>query len=211
MTWAASIAATCKGRRVDGGDLFGRSGDEGLEPGCAYFFALMPSGRAQRQIGERRESAIRALRPGRPSRVDDDRLHLSLCAPKTLKRLRAPFEASLQRAGAEVRASAFALCLDDFGTFNGGFEQACLVLRSDATSSTHVQSLKDDIGTALFKHGFGWDGGTLAPHVTLFYADDIASPCGPDEVVEWHVDEFVLVRSHVGKHRHDIIGRWPLR
>lgn len=194
-----------------GGDLFGWSGDEGLELGCAYFFALMPKGRVQSHMGERRESAIRALRPGRPSRVDDDRLHLSLCAPKTLKRLRAPFEESLQRAGAEVKESVFSLRLDEFDTFHGGFDQACLVLRCDAMGSAHVQALKDGIGKALFHHGFGWDGGALAPHVTLFYADDIALPCGPDEAVEWHVDEFVLIRSHVGKHRHDVIGRWSLR
>jgi 2'-5' RNA ligase len=195
---------------VAGDDLFGWSGDEGLEPDCAYFFALMPKGCTQQQIGERRESATRALRVGRSTPVDDHRLHLSLCTPKTLKRLRAPFEESLLRAGAEVKAPAFGLRLDGFDTFNGGFGQPCLVLRSDATSSVHVQALKDGLGKALFNHGFGWDGGTLAPHVTLLYADDIASPGDPVEAVEWHVDEFVLVRSHVGKHQHDIIGRWPL-
>ncbi|WP_201315103.1 2'-5' RNA ligase family protein [Dyella sp. EPa41] len=193
-----------------GDDLFGWSGDEGLEPECAYFFALMPKGPTQQQIGERRESAIRARSVGRASPVDDHRLHLSLCAPKTLKRLRAPFEQSLQRAGAEVKASAFGLRLDGFDTFNGGFGQPCRVLRSDAASSTRVQALKDSLGRALFNQGFGWDGGTLAPHVTLFYADHLESPYSPAEAVEWHVDEFVLVRSRVGKHRHDIIGRWPL-
>lgn len=193
-----------------GDDLFGWSGDEGLEPDCAYFFALMPEGATQQQIGERRESATRALRIGKASPVDDHRLHLSLCAPKTLKRLRAPFEESLLRAGGDVKAPAFGLRLDGFDTFSGGFGQSCLVLRSDATSSAHVQALKDGLGKALFNHGFGWDGGALAPHVTLFYADHIESSYSPAAAVEWHVDEFVLVRSHVGKHLHQIIGRWPL-
>lgn len=192
------------------GDLFGWSGDEGWEPDCTYFFALMPNGNTQQQIGARRESATRALRVGRSTPVEDHRLHLSLCTPKALKRLRAPFEESLLRAGAEVKFSAFGLRLDGFDTFNGGSGQSCLVLRGDTASSARVQALKDGLGKALFNHGFGWDGGRLAPHVTLFYADRVEAPYSPAEAVEWDVDEFVLVRSHVGKHLHAIIGRWSL-
>jgi 2'-5' RNA ligase len=193
------------------GDLFGWSGDEGLEPGCAYFFALMPEGQALQQIGERRAHAVHAVQSVRPSPVEDHRLHLTLCTPKTMKRLRAPFEESLQRAGDDVVASAFGLRLDGFDKFSGGFDQSCLVLRSDAATTAHVQSLKDSIGEALFKHGFGWDKSTLAPHVTLYYANEFEPPESSGEPIDWHVGEFVLIRSHVGKHRHDVIGRWPLR
>lgn len=195
------------------GDLFGSpagSSLEGPEPGCNYFFALMPAGLVQEHIGHKRESAIRSLRLGGASRVDDHRLHLTLCAPKTLKRLRASFEESLKRAGDEVRSPAFGLRLDGFDVFSGGFEKPCLVLRSDEASSAHVQSLKDRLGKALFQHGFGWDGGTLSPHITLFYADGVSLPDGAGGHVDWQVDEFVLVRSHVGKRQHDILGRWPL-
>jgi RNA 2',3'-cyclic 3'-phosphodiesterase len=194
-----------------GGDLFGWSGDEGLEPGCAYFFALMPAAQALEQISERRAHAVRAVQSVRPSQVEDHRLHLSLCTPKTLKRLRAPFEDSLKRAGDDVVASAFGLRLDGFEKFSGGFGQACLVLRSDAATSAHVQVLKDAIGEALFKHGFGWDKAALAPHVTLYYANELEVPESSGEPVDWQVDEFVLIRSHVGKHQHDVIGRWVLR
>jgi len=192
------------------GDLFGASGDEGIAPDCAYFFALMPRGQVQAAIGNRRESAIRALQPGKASRVDDHRLHLSLCTPKTLKRLRASFEDSLKRAGGDVIAPAFALRLDGYDAFSGGSDMSCLVLRTDEASSAPVQALKDSLGKALFHHGFGWDGGTLSPHVTLFYAHDVTPPAIPGQPVEWHVDEFVLIRSHVGKHQHDVIKRWPL-
>jgi len=193
------------------GDLFGWSGDEGVEPECAYFFALMPEGQALQQIGERRAHAVRAVQSARPSPVEDHRLHLTVCTPKTLKRLRAPFEASLQRAGEDVVASAFALRLDGFEKFSGGFGQACLVLRSDDATTAHVQSLKDAIGEALFRHGFGWDKSALAPHVTLYYADELEPPEVSGEPIDWRVNEFVLIRSRVGKHRHDVIGRWPLR
>lgn len=194
-----------------GGDLFGWSGDEGLEPGCTYFFALMPEGQALQQIGERRADAVRVVQSKRPSPVEDHRLHLTLCTPKSLKRLRAPFEESLKRAGGEVVASTFGLRLDGFDKFTGGFDTSCLVLRSDAETSAHVQTLKDAIGEALFKQGFGWDKGAVAPHVTLYYANDFEPPVDSGEPIDWHVDEFVLIRSHVGKHQHDVIGRWPLR
>ena len=193
------------------GDLFGWSGDEGLEPECTYFFALMPEGQALQEIGERRAHAVRAVQAARPSPVEDHRLHLTICTPKTSKRLRAPFEESLVRAGNDVVASAFGLRLDGFDKFTGGFDQSCLVLRSDTETSAHVQTLKDSIGEALFRHGFGWDKAALAPHVTLYYASELELPEGLDEPIDWQVDEFVLIRSHVGKHRHDVLGRWPLR
>jgi len=194
-----------------GGDLFGWSGDEGLESGCTYFFALMPEGRALQQIGEQRANAVHAVQAARPSPVEDHRLHLTICTPKTLKRLRAPFEESLKRAGDDVVASAFGLRFDGFDTFTGGFDQSCLVLRSDAMTSERVQTLKNAIGEALFRHGFGWDKSSLSPHVTLYYANEVAPPEGLGEPIDWDVNEFVLIRSHVGKHRHDVIGRWPLR
>jgi 2'-5' RNA ligase len=30
------------------------------------------------------------------------------------------------------------------------------------------------------------------------------------EPVEWDVDEIVLIHSHLGQTRHDILARWPL-
>ena len=194
-----------------GDDLFGLSGDEGVKPECNYFYALMPSGVTMRQIGERRDHAARATRAARHSPVENHRLHLTLCTPSRLKRLRAPFEESLKRAGDDVAAAAFALRLDGFEKFTGSYGQTCLVLRSDDETGPCAQALKDTIGEALFKQGFGWDKGALSPHVTLYYADDVDLPVNTNQPIEWHVDEFVLIRSHVGEHRHDVIGRWPLR
>lgn len=201
---------------LDSGDLFGGSdgvgGSDGggPEPGCAYFFALRTIGHVNQEIGHRRESVIRALRAQRPSRVPDDRLHLSLCAPKTLKRLRAPFEDSLRRAGDDVVASAFNLRLHGLDRFHGGFDSSCIVLRSDEPTCGSVQLLKDAIGDSLFRHGFGWDRSALAPHVTLFYADGVEPPIDTDRAIDWHVDEFVLIRSWVGLHKHDTLATWSL-
>lgn len=193
------------------GDLFGWSGDEGLEPGCAYFFALRPRGAVAHEIGQRRESVIRTLHVQRPSRVTDDRLHLSLCAPRSLRRLRAPFEESLRRAGDEVAACGFRLRLDGLDQFQGAFDSPCVVLRSDEETGVSVQALKDSITIALFKHGFGRDTAAIAPHVTMFYADGV-SPLADRScaTIHWQVDEFVLIRSWVGRHKHEMLHCWPL-
>jgi 2'-5' RNA ligase len=29
--------------------------------------------------------------------------------------------------------------------------------------------------------------------------------------VGWDAEEFVLIHSHLGKTRHEVVGRWPLR
>ncbi|WP_426271211.1 2'-5' RNA ligase family protein [Dyella kyungheensis] len=196
------------------GDLFGSpagSSLEGPEPGCAYFFALRPKGRVSEQIGHLREAAIQTLGVPQPGRVSDERLHLSLCAPRRTPRLRAPFETSLVRAGDEVLASAFHLRLKGLSRFHGSFDKACVVLRVDEEVAHRAQALNRALAKALFNHGFNWDGSAFAPHVTLFYTDDVELTAEDGVAIDWHVDEFVLIRSWVGLRRHDTLASWPLR
>lgn len=196
------------------GDLFGSPAEsslEGPEPGCAYFFALRPKGLVNEQIGHLREWAIQALSVHQPGRVSDERLHLSLCAPRRTPRLRAPFETSLVRAGDEVVASSFNLRLRGLSRFHGSFDTACVVLRVDEDTEHRAQALNRALAKALFNHGFNWDGGAFAPHVTLFYADDVELTIEEGAAFDWHVDEFVLIRSWVGLRRHDTLASWRLR
>lgn len=48
------------------------------------------------------------------------------------------------------------------------------------------------------------------PHVTLLYDHKYVAP-QPVEPVRWTVSELVLVDSLVGKSKHIVLGRWPLR
>lgn len=55
----------------------------------------------------------------------------------------------------------------------------------------------------------GRDGYRFSPHLTLGYRkgapfDQAVAP------VAWQVEEFVLIHSHVGGGRHDLLGRWAL-
>ncbi len=50
----------------------------------------------------------------------------------------------------------------------------------------------------------------ITPHVTMLYSDTLG-PTQPVEPIEWVVEEFVLLRRHIGKHLpYSILGKWPL-
>ncbi|MES2055623.1 MAG: RNA 2',3'-cyclic phosphodiesterase [Pseudomonadota bacterium] len=53
-------------------------------------------------------------------------------------------------------------------------------------------------------------GYRFSPHTTLGYwqGQPFSERIAP---VEWEVREFVLIHSHLGQTRHEIIGRWALR
>jgi 2'-5' RNA ligase len=50
----------------------------------------------------------------------------------------------------------------------------------------------------------------FTPHMTLLY-DHRSIDMRPVEPVRWKVREFVLIRSLVGQHKHDCLGRWELK
>jgi len=52
----------------------------------------------------------------------------------------------------------------------------------------------------------GW---RFSPHLTLLYRQGPPLFC-PVPPITWWADELVLVHSHVGLTRHEILGRWPL-
>ena len=52
-------------------------------------------------------------------------------------------------------------------------------------------------------------GSALTPHMTLLY-DSQAVPRHDVEPVAWTARDLVLVLSHRGLTRHEVVGRWPL-
>jgi 2'-5' RNA ligase len=51
---------------------------------------------------------------------------------------------------------------------------------------------------------------TITPHVTMLYSDTPA-PAQVVKPIEWTVEEFVLLRRHIGQHRpYSVLGKWPL-
>jgi RNA 2',3'-cyclic 3'-phosphodiesterase len=74
-----------------------------------------------------------------------------------------------------------------------------------------LRMFREKLGFTLMRDGVDLKlVGRFSPHVTVAY--DPAQHFNEElpESVIWTADEFVLVDSHVGETRHDIVGRWRL-
>lgn len=73
-----------------------------------------------------------------------------------------------------------------------------------------VSRFQLSLAAALARVGLGLSGGAnYTPHLTLLY-DDRYVAAQAIEPVAWTAHEFVLVRSLIGKGRHEILLRFPL-
>ena len=141
---------------------------------------------------------------GKP--VNPDRFHLTLhhlgdfidqIPPDLLPTARA--------AAATVQVKPFEVVFDRIGGTKGP-----LLLRPSSGSAalTHFQKTLCD---ALIKAGLRRSvQRALSPHVTLSYDFSDVSEM-TIEPIGWTVQEFILVESLIGKHRHLRKGRWPLQ
>ncbi|MET0250378.1 MAG: 2'-5' RNA ligase family protein [Sphingobium sp.] len=112
---------------------------------------------------------------------------------------------ALMRTATAVRADGFDLPLDRLSI---GERSAALI---PSRSNPRLRALQHAVAAAMKRAGAmfrpEW---RFSPHQTLFYCQRLPeSRLVPGFC--WRVEEFVLICSHVGRTRHDILGRWPLR
>lgn len=164
-----------------------------------FFFALMPD-----QITARRTHAFAECELGSKGLLEPERHHVTLWVSEDFPFAHGALIDALSRAGDSVRAESFGLTLD---RLSGSTRTVAL------RPSRVVPSLRDlqyRIAAAVAKQGAadrpGW---SFSPHQTLTYRKG-APFSRPVPGFQWSVSEFVLIHSHVGLHRHDIVGRWPL-
>lgn len=111
---------------------------------------------------------------------------------------------ALRRAASGIDADPFDLWLD---RFNQGGRSAAL---RPSRSIDGLKALQQQVAMTMKRAGVmsrpDW---SFSPHQTLFYRDG-----RPDQRAiagfGWRVDELVLICSHVGRTRHQAVGRWPL-
>jgi 2'-5' RNA ligase len=85
------------------------------------------------------------------------------------------------------------------------------VLKSaDDVGSAGLLALHQALGIALADTGERIKRQRITPHMTLSYRGKRIAETAI-EAVRWRLQELVLIDSHVGAHRHDVIDRWPLR
>ena len=163
------------------------------------FFAVKPPAQVARQIdrfAETLDSSADRIRP--------ENQHVTLGI--TNDEPSYPYERieALRQMGAGIGAAPFDLLLDRLSI--GG--------RSAALRPSHrirgLSALRQEVARAMQGAGvqsrIGW---AFSPHQTLFYR---RSPPEQRAVAGfgWRVEDVVLICSHVGHTRHDIVGRWPL-
>ncbi len=163
------------------------------------FFALKPPPMVARRIDHFAET----IAPGQ-TRILIDHHHVTLGI--TADRTDYPYEQvkALRRAALGIKAEPFDLTLDHLS-----FSARSAALRP-AKAITGLKRLQEQIAAAMRRAEVGerpeW---SFSPHQTLFYRDG-----RPDQQridgFGWRAEEVVLVCSHVGLTRHEILGSWRL-
>lgn len=179
------------------------------KPSDRLFFALFPDSAAVARI-EALAGRLRFEHGLRAKTLRADHFHVTLHFlgdyPQDLWR---PIAERAAHAASRVRASPFDVRFDYVASFASRRQDAPLVLRTETGEA--LRELHTMLGEALrglgslirVAHGF-------EPHLTLMYDEQIL-PWQPVDPISWRADEFVLVRSSIGKGEYEPLGRWPLR
>lgn len=181
-----------------------------LPAGIDYFFAVRPDDQARSAIAHAAARFRKAQRiSGIPVPVES--LHLLLCPMGRTELLRQPLEQALLAAGAAVESAGFVVTLDTAMRciVTGG--QFPFVLCADSVSSRSVLALRKAIAEAQRQVGLHVGGvSSYLPHVALQFGPAIDAIEESITPIQWHVGEFLLLRSFFGHSQHEVIGRWPL-
>lgn len=166
--------------------------------GHRLFFAIRPPITLARQIAHAASwfDTGRAVRP--------DHLHVTIDILDDRDTVPTALEQVLIGIGDAVRASPFTVRFDQAV---GSRRSVALRLRH---RNTGLDALRHAIGAGRQAVGLAErEGYRFAAHMTLGYreGESFSQPIAP---VSWTASEFVLIHSHLGKTRHDVVGRWTL-
>jgi len=175
------------------------------------FFALMPPVGIAAAIGRLRDGVISQHRL-RGTRVENERLHVSLHHVGDYVRLREMFVYPAIRAGNTVSMRAFDVtfgCIHSFDpppSRRGRATRWPLVLLAEGDG---LRELHQFLGGAMQRQDLG-AGQHFSPHMTLLYS---TKPVPTQQITPFGFTarEFVLIHSERSLTRYNVIGRWPLR
>ncbi|WP_193182335.1 2'-5' RNA ligase family protein [Nisaea sediminum] len=177
-------------------------------PAAISFFALRPDARAAREMTE--VGKLCRARCGSSARLyGPDRLHLSLVPAVSRSGFRRCDVEAACGAAARIRINPFTLRFDRLCTF-GGRDKRPVVLRCDDDASA-VTALRSLLRKELAKAGLCPGITQFQPHVTLFWDRNRVPETRLEAPIGWEVEEFVLVRSLIGRSRQVELARWTLR
>ncbi|SFN97699.1 2'-5' RNA ligase family protein [Sphingomonas sp. OK281] len=163
------------------------------------FFAIRPPLPLARQI-----TAAASWFETDRDKLRPEHLHVTIDILDDQDRVSTALERNLKAIGDAVEAAPFMLRFD---TVVGS--DRSIALRPHGENDSFA-ALYQRIAVAREAAGLrARDGYRSSPHMTLGYRDGAPFTQGIAPI-GWTVDAFVLVHSHVGRNRHDVIGRWVL-
>jgi len=168
-----------------------------------FFFALKPDADMAAHTLDFARAVLDAAQDGR-GLLNAAHHHVTLALTADQATPDPALIAALRRAGDRVQAVPFALHLDRLVATNHS------VSLRPSVPVPALTALQSAISAAMAQEGVpmraDWH---FDPHETLAYRKSV-----PGERIvagfHWPVRAFMLVHSHVGLHRHETIGAWPL-
>ncbi len=109
-------------------------------------------------------------------------------------------------AGDAVSAPTFDVTYDHAMRFPSS---GTYVLTGDAAGTAQLVAFRESVGAAMRAQGLKVKK-SYSPHMTVAYDRGTITKHAIEPVV-WTAQEFMLIKSHVGKGIYDVLGRWPLR
>lgn len=162
------------------------------------FFAIKPALHVVPTI----EATRRSYCSGRP--VRGEHLHVTMEIFDDHAGIPDDLIDRLIAVGNDIDMSGFLLSM---GRVVGTTRSVALRPNGRSTGLSLLQrAIRERVADAGLATREGW---TFNPHMTLGYRDGAAFARAIDPI-KWQVEELVLVLSHVGDTRHDIVDRWTL-
>lgn len=174
-----------------------------------YFFALSPGPEVRLALSKCAEE-LRAGQNFNGSWISSERYHLTLHHLGQYPEVRADLVSRAIKAAGNVRARPFDIVLDQFMCFDSRTGRyPCVVTTAGELPELNNfwQLLKNNLLAVRLGEKLG---SSFKPHATLLYNRQSLGEPRAIEPIKWHVTDFVLIESLVGKSEHIELGRWSL-
>lgn len=174
-----------------------------------YFFALSPSPEVRLELSKCAE-ILRAAQNFNGSWIASERYHLTLHHLGQFPEVRADLVSRAITAASKIQAKPFDLVLDQFMGFDsrtGRYPCVATSSRELPDLNNFWQLLKNNLLAVRLGEK---SGSSFKPHATLLYNRQPLGEPRSIAPIHWHVTDFVLIESLVGKSEHIELGRWPL-
>lgn len=179
-------------------------------PAHNLFFAVMLPSSLEEDISDLFDELKQHYRLNE-THIPTPRLHVSLLGVFAGDFLPEGIVELSRLVGGAVRSVEFDIAPNRILSFRSAQIEKPLVLAADADSACAVNRLVDRIRVAITTlSGVKYSRrGAITPHLTLVW-HRMTVPEQPIAPIKLPVREIVLIHSHVGKSRHDALGRWQL-